>query len=92
VNEPKAVFVRDQVQDPVVAKYPVFHILNEVGEFAPDVQVLPFETRIFPFDPGATKLGVEVPFPKITLLAVRVVRPVPPPATGTVPMVAVTPE
>jgi hypothetical protein len=30
---------------------------------------------------GATKLGVEVPFPKITLFAVKVARPVPPEVT-----------
>jgi hypothetical protein len=32
--------------------------------------------------PGATKLGVDVPLPKITLLAVSVANPVPPLATG----------
>jgi len=34
---------------------------------------------------GATKVGADAPLPRITLLAVRVVRLVPPLATGSVP-------
>ena len=40
-------------------------------------------------EPGATKLGADVPFPRITLLAVRVVKLVPPLATGNVPVTPV---
>jgi hypothetical protein len=46
------------------------------------VHVVPLDVNKFPFDPGATNKGAEVPFPKITLLAVRVVAAVPPEATG----------
>ncbi len=46
-------------------------------------QVVPFDVRMFPLVPGATNEGVEVPLPRMTLLAVRVARPVPPCATVT---------
>ena len=39
--------------------------------------------------PGATTCTADVPFPKTTLLAVREVAPVPPLATGSVPVTAV---
>jgi hypothetical protein len=45
---------------------------------------VPFEVNTFPDVPGATNSGVDVPFPRTTLLAVKVVRPVPPWATDTV--------
>jgi hypothetical protein len=48
--------------------------------------VVPLLVRRFPLVEGATKLGVEVPFPNITLFAVRVVAPVPPLATESVPV------
>jgi hypothetical protein len=54
---------------------------------AADVHVEPLDVRIFPDEPGATKVTAEVPLPKMTLLAVRVVAPVPPEATGNVPVV-----
>jgi len=38
---------------------------------------------------GATKVGADVPLPRMTLLAVRVVRLVPPLATGRVPVTPV---
>ena len=47
-----------------------------------DTQVEPLEVKILPFVLGATKVGVEVPLPRMTLLAVSVVRLVPPEATG----------
>ena len=49
---------------------------------AADVQVVPLEVNTLPDVPGATKLGAEVPLPKITLLEVKVVAPVPPSETG----------
>ena len=48
---------------------------------AVDAQVEPVEVNTLPLVPGATNKGVDVPLPKITLLAVRVVKPVPPFAT-----------
>ena len=45
-------------------------------------QVVPLEVSTLPFVPGATKVGAEVPLPKMTLLAVRVAKLVPPLATG----------
>ena len=50
--------------------------------FTADVQVVPFEISKLPEDPGATKLTADVPFPRTTLLAVKVERPVPPSATA----------
>jgi hypothetical protein len=44
-------------------------------------QVVPFEVKTFPEAPGATKVGALVPFPKMTLFAVKEANPVPPPAT-----------
>ena len=49
---------------------------------AADVHVVPLDTKTLPFVLGATKLGVDVPLPRITLLAVKVARPVPPDVTG----------
>jgi hypothetical protein len=53
---------------------------------AADVHVVPLDTKTLPFVPGATNPGVEVPLPKMTLLAVKVVRPVPPWSTPRVPV------
>ena len=50
---------------------------------AADVQVVPLLVNTFPEVLGATKDGVDVPFPNITLLAVSVPSPVPPCATVT---------
>jgi hypothetical protein len=52
-------------------------------------QVVPFDVSRLPDVPGATKLGVEVPLPSMTLFAVSVVSPVPPLATPTVAKVVV---
>jgi hypothetical protein len=41
------------------------------------------EVKTFPEVLGATNVGFDAPLPKITLLAVRVARPVPPCATVT---------
>jgi len=48
--------------------------------------VVPLLVRTFPLVLGATKLGVLVPLPRITLFAVNVVKPVPPLATPRVPV------
>ena len=50
------------------------------------VQVVPLEVNTLPVVPGATKVGALVPLPRITLLAVRVAKLVPPLATGKVPV------
>ena len=50
---------------------------------------MPSLVNTLPTVPGATNVGAEVPFPKMTLLAVRVVRLVPPLATGSVPVTPV---
>jgi hypothetical protein len=45
---------------------------------AVDTQDVPSLVSRLPEDPGATNVGADVPLPKMTLLAVRVVRLVPP--------------
>jgi len=49
---------------------------------AVDCHVVPLLVRTFPLVLGATNKGADVPLPSMTLLAVRVVRLVPPLATG----------
>jgi hypothetical protein len=51
------------------------------------VHVVPFDVRTLPDEPGATNCRAAVPLPSRTLLAVRAVAPVPPDATGKVPVV-----
>ena len=51
--------------------------------------VVPLEVNTLPLVLGATKVGADAPLPRITLLAVRVVRLVPPLATGSVPVTPV---
>jgi hypothetical protein len=53
---------------------------------AVDCQVVPFEVRTLPEVPGATVCTADVPLPRTTLFAVIVVAPVPPLATGRVPV------
>ena len=60
-----------------------------VGPGVPLVQVVPFDASTFPLVPGATKVGVDVPAPNITLLAVKVAAPVPPLATVITPVIFV---
>jgi hypothetical protein len=50
---------------------------------------VPFEVKTFPVVLGATTCTAEVPLPKMTLLAVKLVAPVPPLATGSVPVTLV---
>jgi len=47
-------------------------------------QVVPLDVKTFPEVDGATKVGAEVPAPRITLLVVSVARPVPPEVTASV--------
>tara|TARA_R110000868_G_scaffold117574_2_gene312068 strand:- start:181 stop:573 length:393 start_codon:yes stop_codon:yes gene_type:complete len=56
---------------------------------AVDCHVIPFEVKTFPDVLGATNKGADVPLPRTTLLAVKVVAPVPPLATGKVPVTPV---
>ena len=46
-----------------------------------DCQVVPLEVSTLPVVPGATTWTADVPLPKMTLLAVKLVAPVPPDAT-----------
>ena len=54
-----------------------------------EVQAEPFEVNTLPLEPGATKVTLDVPLPINTLFAVSVVSPVPPEATGRVPVTLV---
>jgi hypothetical protein len=51
-----------------------------------DCQVVPFEVRTLPAVLGATVCKPEVPFPNKTPFVERLVVPVPPLATGSVPV------
>ena len=53
---------------------------------AVDCQVEPLDVKTLPDVLGATTCTAEVPLPKTTLLAVIEVAPVPPLATGNVPL------
>ena len=68
---------------------PALKVVTPPPAGAVDAQVEPLEVRIFPELPGATNRGADVPLPKITLLAVSVVAPVPPFPTGSVPVTLV---
>jgi hypothetical protein len=59
---------------------------------AADCQVVPLLVSKFPDAPGATAWKVDVPLPSRTLLAVKVAAPVPPLATGKVPVTPVVSE
>jgi hypothetical protein len=61
---------------------------NPPAAAAADVHVEPLDVRTFPVEPGATKFAfnADVPLPKITEFAVIVAAPVPPLATGSVPV------
>ena len=56
---------------------------------AVDCQVVPLEVNTLPDVLGATNKGEDVPLPKMTLFAVKVDAPVPPLATGKVPVTPV---
>ena len=53
---------------------------------AAELHVVPLEVKTLPVVPGATNRGALVPLPSNTLLAVSVAAPVPPFATGSVPV------
>ena len=54
---------------------------------AVDDHVVPFDVSTLPAVPGETVCKAEVPFPSNTVFAVNEVLPVPPLATGSVPVV-----
>ena len=56
---------------------------------AVDDQVVPSDVNTLPEVLGATNVGADAPLPRMTLLAVRVVKLVPPLATGSVPVTPV---
>ena len=56
---------------------------------AVDDQVVPLDVNTLPEVLGATNVGADAPLPRMTLLAVRVVKLVPPLATGSVPVTPV---
>jgi len=51
------------------------------------VHVVPFDVNTLPDEPGATNCTADVPLPSRTLSAVKDDAPVPPDATGKVPVV-----
>ena len=59
---------------------------------AVDDQVVPSDVNTLPEVLGATNVGADAPLPRMTLLAVRVVRLVPPLATASVPASVTVPE
>jgi hypothetical protein len=54
-----------------------------------EAHVVPSEVNKLPLVPGATTCTADVPLPRTTLFAVIVVAPVPPLATGRVPVTLV---
>ena len=56
-------------------------------EAAAEVHVVPLDVKTLPLAPGATACKVLVPLPNKTLLAARVVAPVPPLATVNIPVI-----
>jgi hypothetical protein len=78
---------------PVVAIEGVSPVVPPLKELttAADAHAEPFETKAWPFDPGAIKLTAEVPFPAIKLFAVNVLLPVPPLEAFSVPDKVTTP-
>jgi hypothetical protein len=63
--------------------------VNPAARAAAEVQVVPLEVNTLPEVLGATNKGELVPLPRMTLLAVRVARLVPPFAIGNVPVTPV---
>ena len=70
----------------------VFRTCVQLFAGASLVHVVPLLVRTLPLVPGATKVGVLVPAPRMTLFAVSVVRPVPPLATISVPAIVIVPD
>jgi hypothetical protein len=60
-------------------------------ESAALIHVVPLLVKTFPFVPGATNCTALVPLPRMTLLAVSVVAPVPPKLAESVPKDGATP-
>jgi len=72
---------------PAVLVVDKYAIAPELG--AVDAQVVPFEVRTLPDVLGAITCKADVPLPSKTLFAVSVAAPVPPLATGKVPVTLV---
>jgi hypothetical protein len=68
---------------------PKLIVLTPPAAGAVDCQVVPLLVKTLPAVPGATTCTAEAPLPSRTLLAVRVVAPVPPFPTGSVPVTPV---
>ncbi len=74
----------------VVSTFPEFPVCDGNGEEGvEDAHVVPSDVKILPLAPGATACGALVPLPSKTLFAASVVAPVPPLATGNVPVTPV---
>jgi len=58
------------------------NVVTPLAGAAALVQVVPFDVRRLPVVLGATNVGLDVPAPRITLLAVNVPKPVPPEVTA----------
>jgi hypothetical protein len=67
----------------------IYILVPPPAEGVVDCHVDPLEVKTLPEVPGATVCGADVPLPSRTLLAVSVVAPVPPLATGRVPVTPV---
>jgi hypothetical protein len=65
----------------VIAPVCPFNDVTPPAGGAAEVQVDPFDVSKLPFEPGATKATADVPLPRMTLFAVKVLVPVPPSAT-----------
>jgi hypothetical protein len=72
--------------DQVVEDVNTTKLLNPPAAGAELCQVVPLLVSTFPLVPGATTCTAEVPLPNKTLLAVSEDAPVPPLATGKVPV------
>ena len=81
--------VPKMLDDPLKVWVPVQVLLADKDTPAAgvvDAQVVPFDVSTLPDVPGATTCTAEVPLPSNTLLTVKLVAPVPPLATATVPV------
>ena len=63
--------------------------VDNPGVGVDDIQLVPLDVKMLPLELGATKVGVDVPLPIITLFAVNVDKLVPPLAIGSVPVTPV---
>ena len=73
----------------IIEKAMAWPLVAPLAAGAVDCQVVPLLVSTFPAVLGATNKGADVPLPRMTLFAVRVVAPVPPLPTGSVPVTPV---